>query len=241
MYRNQETALDIRADAKVNGRDTALLIECKKNNPDFTQWIFFPKRVEQGFFLIPAVSPGDGKYLERVPLSQDLKIVDAGRETKASYSSKSDDRQKTKTSNSAISDAARQISITTHSLWTSEQAASHRKYPHSFILPVIVTTANLFICEFESKEINILTGEIPFDQAKLFPVERLVYEYAMPASLQVEFQSGPAQGLRVDCLTRQHIIVMNSSSFQDFLNVGVSELMKFPSTHPSLEPRIRIA
>src|SRR5215216_6045661 len=39
----KESELDIQAEFNSSGLRVALLIECKKNNPDFVDWIFFPK------------------------------------------------------------------------------------------------------------------------------------------------------------------------------------------------------
>ena len=46
--RGKESNLDIKAELHLDGRDgykniLTLLIECKKNNPGFIKWLFFPK------------------------------------------------------------------------------------------------------------------------------------------------------------------------------------------------------
>src|SRR5450759_452410 len=41
---SDETSLDVRADCQIGLQRISLLIECKKNNPDLTEWVFFRKR-----------------------------------------------------------------------------------------------------------------------------------------------------------------------------------------------------
>ncbi len=40
--RGKESTLDIRARINDNDKLLTLIIECKKNNPEYTDWIFFP-------------------------------------------------------------------------------------------------------------------------------------------------------------------------------------------------------
>ncbi len=51
----QESTLDVRAEmvsAIYGGWKLTLIIECKKNNPDFIDWIFFPRKY-RGYFQNP--------------------------------------------------------------------------------------------------------------------------------------------------------------------------------------------
>jgi hypothetical protein len=41
--RSQESTLDIRAEKDFGDNRITLLIECKKNNPEFINWVFFSK------------------------------------------------------------------------------------------------------------------------------------------------------------------------------------------------------
>src|SRR5262249_15568943 len=142
-----------------------LLIECKKANPDFVKWIFFPKYLNR--FWVPQISTlehynGGVKNTEIQSLYRDFatdtmhtSVADEARETRGNYLGyKGSD--KTKTANTAISDAAKQIALATRAIGIEELVkAQHRRqagksplYANTIILPVIVTSANLFICEF---------------------------------------------------------------------------------------------
>ena len=39
----KQALLDIRAELKKDDRVLTLLVECKKNNPELVNWVFFPK------------------------------------------------------------------------------------------------------------------------------------------------------------------------------------------------------
>src|SRR5260370_23979940 len=43
-WRGSEGELDLRADLQIGDRLLTLLIECKKNNPNLVNWVFFPKQ-----------------------------------------------------------------------------------------------------------------------------------------------------------------------------------------------------
>jgi hypothetical protein len=45
---SKESSLDLRLEmAKSEDRRPTLLVECKKNNPEFVDWIFFPRSEQQ--------------------------------------------------------------------------------------------------------------------------------------------------------------------------------------------------
>jgi hypothetical protein len=46
--RGKESTLDIRAERMASGQLLTLTVECKKNNPEFVDWVFFRKQPRQG-------------------------------------------------------------------------------------------------------------------------------------------------------------------------------------------------
>ncbi|HUD44135.1 MAG TPA: hypothetical protein VMR41_01190 [Patescibacteria group bacterium] len=236
----QQSALDIYAQMAKNTILLTLLIECKKNNPEFIDWVFFthpnvnhPKHFsgslienklsqntvhkwEANAMLSPMIS------LEWIPTS------DAW-ETRGSYSAyKKGD--KTKTSNAAISQAAHQIALATKAIFAEELNNSkvlsarienaEMPYAHQILIPTIVTTAKLFTCKFDPKYIDEITGEIPLSKATLEEQPYLLYEYPLP----VHFHSTPLNKVGVlktgnkDFGTRMDILVVNSSKLPEFLS-----------------------
>jgi hypothetical protein len=214
-----------------------LLIECKKNNPDFVNWIFFPKRgqsscstmhlprihttVTVAGMLVPSI--------HTVPLHQpSLPISNDCRETRGNYELQKR-HDKTKTSNSAITDAANQIALATQSVfseetqWASERISQGYHLPSSVTLfvPVIVTSANMFLCDFSPENVDPETGEIPYKDAVLSPVNEVVYSYPLPKYLQ---DIPPTQRKQVletgsaEEFVRREVFVVHSSKFPSFLD-----------------------
>lgn len=234
-----QSTLDIYAQLERSTALLTLLIECKKNNPEYIDWVFFPhnnaehtryftsslivksptqdtnKTWDTAGMLSPMVS------LEWVPTS------DAW-ETRGKYLNyKKGD--KTKTSNTAITQAAHQVALAARAIFHRELSTAEKlsaketgmppNQAHQIIIPTIVTTAKLFLCNFRSEDINKETGEIPFSKARLEEQPYLLYEYPLP----VPFHTSPADEVSVlntgnkDFGTRMDILVVNSSHLSEFL------------------------
>lgn len=229
----EQSTLDIRAHIKKKTVELALLIECKKNNPEFINWVFFPhhklalQEANMSVQLIANQSEKDDRFnwktssmisnmisLKWIPTS------DAW-ETRASYLDYKKDK-KTKTSNTAITSAAHQIALAARSIFQEEIshnetirakiANAEMPYSHQIFIPIIVTTANLFVCNFDPKDINPKTGEIPYSKATLKKQPYLLYEYPLPAHLHNE----PLDKIafvkmgKPETFTRMDILVVNS-------------------------------
>ena len=158
-------------------------------------------------------------------------IANDARETRSNYKDIKNNDRKTKTSNAAIQEAAYQISLATQAiLHEDNDICRHPTYAASNVqplwrkktyIPVIVTTANIFVCEFESKDVSSRTGEIDPSQAILTERESLVFEYALPRHLQMtpcsplrEVSAGPccARPLR-PCVSQQREATSSYESY----------------------------
>src|SRR5690349_10497478 len=92
--RGKESALDIRAEVRQGDLLFTLVIECKKNNPDFVKWVFFPKS-SQPSYRIPVAqisqspsegeSSGDRFASMRGPVLTTTILTDEARETRGDY------------------------------------------------------------------------------------------------------------------------------------------------------------
>jgi len=237
--RGQESRLDIRARMQSNVNPPTsidLLIECKKANPDFIDWIFFPRieglNQQDDISFLRAYFVQRDKWnveydLISRPFSGMITTADDARETRGNYRDAAKST-KTKTSNAAISDAAYQIVLATHAIAEEDATITTKVYertsivfPTSIYLPMIVTTANLFLCDFNPLDTAIETGEIPLSKASLRPVDRLFYEYPVPTHLQVT----PDEAfLSVNYLSsreryvRRYILIVNSKKFEETLD-----------------------
>jgi len=247
-YGGQNSNLDIWAQRNT-GTDPhlLLLIECKKNNPGFIDWVFFRQpahRIKssqlQKLQVRNNVFPLWGAFLELHPLVHDLStaITDEAWETKGDYLRIKNQQDKTKTSNKTITEAATQVAIATQALMQQELdtlkeisdrnlhfnvANKPKEYPpyyQLFVFPTIVTTANLYICEFEDADIDLTTGEIPLEKPRLVPCPYLVYNYPVPPALQLTPSALHLSHTHdtLKQLARMPIFVVQSEAFPTFLD-----------------------
>ncbi|MBD2240045.1 hypothetical protein H6G35_26235 [Aulosira sp. FACHB-113] len=237
--RGKESALDIRVELRDGSKIVTFIVECKKNNPDFVDWVFFPKRGEmaQRQFVVRAIDNltkqesnlgwDVNTHLLKLPINS-VTLFSEARETRGDYQSWKSG-QKTKTSNAAVTDAAYQVALATQAIWMEETQHSQKQatynpipqlnYETQIIVPCIVTTAQLYSCSFDPKNVNSGTGEISLDKAILQPVPFVIYEYSLPKHLQ----SAPLDLVQVissnnlEVFVRMDIIVINSSYLKDLL------------------------
>ena len=206
-YQEKASNLDILAEKKEAVARLSFPIECKKNNPEFIDWVFFPRPAHstsdlfvRGVEIKQKVGRAGNWAISplRLRIKYDLVVADEARETKGNYQLIKNRQDRTKTSNAAITDAATQIAIATQSLLQQEdktvqklssaiqQSQNGGMAPYASLLffPTIVTTANLYTCEFQDEDIDLATGEIPWSKAKLIRHPYLLYNYALPVGLQ---------------------------------------------------------
>ncbi len=94
-------------------------------------------------------------------------------------------------------------------------------YEAQTFVPVVVTTANLFLCGFRPEDVNPNTGEIAIDKASIKPVSYIWFDYPLPRRLQ----AGPiSQEMSIrdgaqEALTRMPILVVHSSSLREILKL----------------------
>jgi hypothetical protein len=201
FLKGQESSLDIRTEFKPGKNPLTLLIECKKNNPDFTNWIFFRRTDSNRIGVYYRISniqkkePETGWTVQGELEWREIQapLVSDAREIKGAYLDyKKGD--KTRTTNSSIQQAAEQIALATKAITDEEEKFSKllsEKHSESGmpwrtqkIIPMIVTTAAIQICEFNPEDISRETGEIPYEKAKISDHPFVVYEYALPKHLQ---------------------------------------------------------
>ena len=233
-----ESTLDIRAESTLGDRRLTFIVECKKNNPAFVDWIFFPRSTGNNNGIIIRTLENTPRTddpslwdvtngLKRVPNS--IPIAADAREARGTYTQfKGND--KTKTSNSSISEAAYQVTLATQALYVEESnfsevlgSSSSSPAPHwrqQILIPMIVTTARLFMCNFASEDIDPVSGEIPLEKASLQESTHLVYDYPIPRHLQAN-RGNLLETLKrgtIEWYVRNHIIVVQSMKLEEFLS-----------------------
>jgi hypothetical protein len=184
--------------------------------------------------------PNDSGWDAQASLRQlnlSIPTADEARETRGSYLTYQK-KDKTRTSNAAVSDAAYQIALATQAIVSEEQrflqhlgdSAPRRELPMPWkrqaFLPTIVTTARLFTCEFDPRDIDPATGEIPYARATITERPFLIYEYPLPRHLQ----HGPSDLTTVltndliELFVRMPTLVVHSAKFADFLDEITQEV-----------------
>ena len=238
--RGKESSLDIWA-----RKDSAptfvidALIECKKANPEFVNWVFFPKSgatPPTKFSFENATSTpnpnGTGPWTTQFHLRHgtgSMEIASDAREVRGDYV-KYQGGNKTKTSNAAIQDAAYQVALACRAiaaeestlLKTARNSPEHPSPPWASkaYIPIVVTTAELLRVDFSPKSPDLASGEIALADAILSPVQNILYEYALPKHLQYS----PATPLEVlktgdtETFSRMHILVVRADALSSLLN-----------------------
>lgn len=223
-----------------NGSGIFLTIECKKHNPELNDWIFYPKiqnllygeDYSQCSFLKTYPSTFDDGVHARIELSErrysDKPISGDCREVRGTYKDVSNGI-KTKTSNSSITDASYQVTLATHSIVNEHvklldeniKKNNTPSYTVNAYIPIIVTTANLFLLDYKLTDIDSKSGEISFDNAKLQSVDWLWYEYPVPPHLQMDIdidfshKTTNIKNLRkYDFAVRRNILIVNSAQIE---------------------------
>jgi hypothetical protein len=256
--RGKESNLDIMAHVrKSDGRDgytneLTLLVECKKNNPGFIRWLFFPRHTPKGS-RHTAISDTASlrqvwlEYNEQLPgkfgvfprvrrkrLSSSLCVADEAREIRSSYKAYKKDGDKTKTANAAISEAAYQVALATQAIFFSAAAYLTKNlervsrsdglikgldWARQILIPVIVTSARLYTCDFDPKDVDVASGEIAFSKATINEKKYLLYEYPLPRHLQAypQFPEVVSREGELDLFERMQIFVVHSSHFTELL------------------------
>lgn len=238
-WRGKESSLDIWARRDNDPNFVVdVMIECKKANPEFVNWVFFPRPE----FTAPSqfsfakvdntLNPsGTGSWSTKVSLQRmpsDLAIANDAREVRGDYL-KHQSGNKTKTSNAAIQEASYQVALANRAIVQEEisllakacASSEHPAppWPSKRYVPMIVTTAQLFQVDFSTSSTDLRSGEIGLQDATLTPIQSILYEYALPKHLQYS----PGAPLHVltsgdtDTFSRMHIMVVHAEALSEFL------------------------
>lgn len=245
--RGQQSSLDIRCDLPVNGNLLTLVIECKKADPSFHDWIFFQHRhfaehdtsptfpsatYNQTYSVIERVpDEGASTWTTTTSINQiggQYALAEDAIETHGNYRLiKQHDL--TRVARDRITKASTQVALATRALLSEDEIISRELSGHTptvrlqlrktAYIPVIATTAKLKLCSFSASDVEIATGQI--DSGKVRFIERpfLVYSFPLPRPLQLTPVSVAEMILsgKAETLSYMDIFVVNSQSFALFL------------------------
>lgn len=245
MGQTKNSELDLWGNHQSPGIKIELLVECKKNNPEYIDWVFFPSENPTlpsartlVYERLDSASLPWANTRQTLDLATNIVVTDDGRETKGNYQAKWQQSQNgnqrqpprdfTKTSNTAITDAAHQIALATQALLLRERnsmkAPPEDKYaPSSWsqvFLPLIVTTAKLWTCHFPVEKVDSITGEVPLNEVQYRKQPYLFFTYALPPILQYhpdDVRFVPRSDADWEQLARLSILVVQSAEFPGLL------------------------
>jgi hypothetical protein len=195
-WRGKESSLDIRARKQLPSNIILdIQIECKKANPDFVNWIFFPKRgtsAEAPFRTMVSSNEmpesGTGPWSTNAFMQggiAEMPVASDCREVRGDYMSQKGGN-KTKTSNTSIQEASYQVALANRAIVHEDRDLLNRArasgqhatppWTRKAYIPIIVTTARLFKSSFAATDVALSTGEIPLSAVALEPVTSVLYE-----------------------------------------------------------------
>jgi len=241
--RGEESELDIHALSTQRGYPVSLLIECKKNNPNFVDWNFlshltknkdtFRQSCHRLLFENLSSETSVGRLAAGTLELPDLFLAGDGRETKGSYQgNKTGDF--TKTSNDAITKAAYQVALATQAIvkrdfLACQPGSSRQALPTlHYYVPVIVTTARLFRVDFDPAEVDVKTGEIPENKATRTAIKWVVYDYPLPCHLQFDPYGSPSVPAQADSTKLQILIVKSEALGEVLQRASRSDVFGWP-------------
>ncbi len=214
-------------------RHAHIIVECKRANPEYLTWAFTKTETKQ--FLattidIPTTNSGIPSETLR-PESRPMTITFNNREPQfASYGLEILTKQtkgKVKPSNTkTINDACYQVLMGLGG-FVFEQMEQMRKYTEGGsygYIPMIITTAKLYLVNYCVSDINLEEGKIATDKTKTEIVNWLVLSYGVPESIRLtdikEKQSYAGSDPRVikEKFRTKDIFIVNSSHIKEFLS-----------------------
>lgn len=215
-----------------------LIGEAKKAHPNFKQWVFFPFHS-----LVPKDYPDEFILEEHLEINSDNKDVNRKLQHMMHWNLCSKEeplffcndareiritRDKTSTKkpvdNERIETGALQVSLCTNGLINEEERyfqhivnIGHKLKWYVRFVPILITNANLLVCEFDTKKHNE-SYDIGIDGAKYKQAKWLVYKY--PINEQ-ELLPKPDRVLDLgfrDFIKYKNIYVVNINFIESFLS-----------------------
>lgn len=197
------------------------IIECKKADPGLKNWIFFKrnKDEEESTMFYRDNTSASPKFKFKEPFYDDvcdrgIQIV-GSKKTRAFY-----DQKKDPIYNAAIqANAGLKKMIYNDKCFTEMQQSYGRNDRIIYYFPIVITTANLYICDANTDDINIITGEANLDEIKYELKEWVEYSVPIPEYLQVRGAD------------RRSTFIVNSQHLENFFNNIIKRLRFVSNAH----------
>lgn len=177
-------------------------IECKRANPEYCDWIFFPASEQSQFFYNMKEKKSIGCGSVNIPALENIVLCDVGVGVKEKWT------------NRKVADAnevEKACEQTCHALvGIGIVDLLVRSDTELRFFPIVITTANLFITEYDAKDIDIANGKIN-SNLNLKPVDWLYFNYPIPQYLHFAKETSP------NFARKATVIIVNSKKAEEFL------------------------
>ena len=231
---HEETRLDLvleRHDTTHNV-DWHLAIECKRANPDYKTWLFFNSRprvedpagrnlyIQSGYLSGGWNNQGEvplQKYVTSfaLPKAQAVPTFTFYLEARENPPNKSSSSASTKT----LEEAFNQVTM---GLVGLGRHLHHLQKFNFRVVPVVVTTAEVFAADFDVGQVSLERGELPATQLKLRPLDWLVVNYALGDTVAqfaaLTSNRGSNLGESLSTFLLRSIFVVRAGKLEAFVN-----------------------
>jgi len=236
-----ETSIDVIGQ-KAIGTDYHfnLCIEAKKLNPNYSDWVFFQKHTklnEMNFVCRQPINPTKitlFKIPKITPLTAESHLIISNMTDYFQYpvcnfglalAKNKIDKQYYKSEKTIVDEAARQIIKGTfgyiiNKIFDQILNGFPERYPYDTFdcfMPIVVTTAKLFLCNYDVNDIDSDTGKITKDPSYK-QVDSLIYQCAAPTSVQFPSTLENNDSIRQILLTSKwDVLVLSPKGLTKFL------------------------
>jgi hypothetical protein len=238
----KEGRLDIRVERRFQERRIVLAVECKKADPGYKEWVFFPKgpdesiksaqiiRKEKGDAAASATGHGKWEITTAIVELGTGQTCQDARELKAEHGKTNFWKSATERIEKACYQAAQATQALVSEIGRRQGLLlNHQMEPEitTFVVPMVVTTANILLCHFDAKHVSLRTGEIDSTHVSYEAVDSIMLEYPLPVHLQMM----PLEPIKlppenVGTFAKKHILIITGSGLEVFLqdeNLGVAK------------------
>lgn len=234
----KETSIDVVSGKTVDNYCFNLCIESKKLDPRFSDWVFFQQLKHQKglrYFRRSYFANGEPVLFSTPKLGQqeetfltvnkgltefDYPICDFA----LSLKNKEIERDYYKSDKTKVDESARQIMEGTYG-FIVDRILQHvlKNEPvlgngnSDYFIPIVVTNANLFTCEYDKDSINPTSGHIEKEPTYV-PVDEVIYECPVPKTIQFPDPiEANTTSIENNLIRKWHVLILTPNGLTKFL------------------------
>ncbi len=226
--------VDVLAETSIGNGDTVLILpaECKKADPKLKHWVFEPHRPtsirDKPYFMF--TKDGENSF------KQGYNLPNLGYNTQEDYENCVNVFEFNEASGALSRNAdkalrayfaIKQANEAVPGIVEKIPSLSRRPAARNYIIPIVVTTANLWVTQYDPQDISKETGEIDATKLDLIPKDWLLYHYPLAFHEQTRgslIGSTTGDIIRPD---KRPTFVVNSLKLPDFVTNLIHDLDRY--------------